>query len=177
MRAGRRVIRHLNGLNIAGAAQDHFAFAILRGFLGIGRDEFAGGPRNRAEDVLDPRKRLGVVEFTGDDQRCVVGLVILVIEVLEALDRHVLDIAAGANRRAAIAVPQVGGGHNALKQDAGGGIFTHLEFVAHHGHFAIEIGARDAGVNHAVRLEFEREAQILVRGGHGFEVVGAVVIG
>ena len=115
--------------------------------------------------------------FPGHDQRRVVGLIILVIEVLQALDRHVLDIAARADRRAAVAVPQIGSRHDALEQNPLRAVLAHLEFVAHDGHFAIEVGAGDAGVNHAVGFHFERPTQILLGGGHGFEVVGAVVIG
>jgi hypothetical protein len=74
-------------------------------------------------------------------------------------------------------VPEIGGGSDALVEDPGGIVLAHFELVADHGHFAIEIGARDAGVNHTVGFEFEAKAKILLGGGHGFEVIGAVEIG
>ncbi len=63
---------------------------------------------------------------------------------------------------------------HALKQDPGWAVLADLKFVAHDAHFAVEIGARDAGVNHAVGFHFQGEAQILVGGGHGLEVIRAV---
>ena len=88
-----------------------------------------------------------------------------------------LNIAARADGAASVAVPQVGGRHHALRKNLGRRIFTHLEFVAHHAHLAIEIFAGDPGVNHAVRLQFDGEVQILLSGGHGLVVIGAVVVG
>ena len=56
-------------------------------------------------------------------------------------------------------------------------VFIALEFVAHDGHFAIEILAGDEGVDHAVGFHFQGPAQIFGGGVEGFEVIGAVVIG
>ncbi len=56
-------------------------------------------------------------------------------------------------------------------------VFPALEFVAHHRHFAIEVLAGDARIDHAVGFHSEGPAQVFVGGVEGLEVIGAVVIG
>ena len=53
-------------------------------------------------------------------------------------------------------------------------VLAHLELVAHHGHFAVEILLLDEGIDHAVGFEIERPAQVFLGGIEGFVVVGAV---
>ena len=59
--------------------------------------------------LVDERERLRLVELAGDEQHRVVGLVVLAVERLQPVDRHVLDVGARADRRLAVVVPEVRG--------------------------------------------------------------------
>ncbi len=85
------------------------------------------------------------------------------------------DIALRSDGGTAVAVPQVRGRHHAFVQDTQGAVFAHFEFIAHHGHFRIEIGAGDARMGHAIGFHFERPLEVFFLL-QSFEVVGAVVI-
>ena len=55
-----------------------------------------------------------------------------------------------------------------------GRVLAHLELVAHDRHLAVEVLLRDERVHHAVGLEIERPAQVLVGRLEGLEVVRAI---
>jgi hypothetical protein len=96
------------------------------------------------------------------------------IERLQPLDRHVLDVREGADHRAAVVVPQVGRAVHPVAQQAERAVLARLELVAHHRHLALEVGLRDARVHHPVGLEVEHELEQLGPRREGAEVVGAV---
>ena len=123
------------------------------------------------------RESFRLVELAGDGQHRVIGLVILLIERVQALDRHVLDIGAAADGAAAIRVERVGGLEDALVEDAVGTVLAHFELVADHRHLGVEQRLFDLHAGHALGFEPQRPLEIGVARGDGFVVVGAVVGG
>src|SRR6267142_1031928 len=99
------------------------------------------------------------------------------VEGLQLVDRHALDVGALADGRIAVVVPWIGELLHALEQHRARAVLAHLELVAHHGHLAVQVLARDARGHHAVGLHGERPVQVFRRRREGLEVVGAVVRG
>src|SRR5436190_1310786 len=114
--------------------------------------------------------------MSGDRGNHVVRLVVFAVESVQPLDRHVLDIGARSDGGFSVVVPKVSRGTDALLQDARYAVFAALELVAHHGHLTVEKGLVHFGTNHAVGFQTQRPTEILVTGGHGFEVVRPVVV-
>ena len=166
--------RHHDRLVIAHAPQNHLAFAVLGGFHRVGRKQLAGGLGNDSKVLRDPGQRFRGIEFPGHQQHGVIRLVVVSVEGLQLLDGNFFDVAERADGAASVGVPQIGGGEHALFEHLVGIILAPFEFVANHGHLGIQIALRDARIHHAVRLHFERPAQIGVAGGHGLEIVGAI---
>ena len=132
---------------------------------------------NGAEVLLHQGKRLGFLELAGDDQDDVVGLIVLAVEGLQVVDRHALDVGAVADGRFAVVVPLVGGGVDALHEDALRAVLAALELVADDRHFRDQVLALDEAVDEAVGFELDAELEVLVGGRHGLEVVGAIDVG
>ena len=132
---------------------------------------------NRPEGLLDQLEGLLRLELSGDDEHGVVRLVVLPVERLQPVDRHALDVFLRPDGRAAVAMPQVGRGHHALEQHAERGVLSRLELIAHHRELALEVLLRDEAVHHAIRLELQGPRDVRIRGGHGLEVVRAIVPG
>ena len=174
MRPRGHVVHRVRELHVADAAQDDAALAVLRRLDRVGRPELPRRLGDGAEGLRRRRERALGVELAGDDQHRVVGLVVVAVERLQALDRHVLDVRQRADHRAAVVVPEVGGGAGALAEEAERAVLAGLELVADHGHLAVEVLLRDAGVDHAVGLEAEHERERVVARREGLEVVGAV---
>ena len=112
--AGGNVIERHEALGIADAAQGDGAFAVLRGLVGVGLFERAGGLGNGAEELGDQGEGLGLVELAGDGQQRVIGLVILLVERSQSVDRHIFDVGAVADGGLAVVVPGEGGLEGAL---------------------------------------------------------------
>ena len=83
------------------------------------------------------------VEVAGYDEHGVVGLVVLPIERLQALDRHVLDVRSRTDRRVRVVVPEIGGRHHPLLEDPERTVLSGLHLVANDGHFGREVLRRD----------------------------------
>ena len=165
-------------LDIAGATQRDAPLSVLGRIQGVGRIDLhvaiALGPRDGAKLRGDETQGLRFVEFPSHDQQCVVRLVVLPIEGLQPLDGHLLDIGTGPNRRVPVVVPEVGGGHRPLFENAARIVLTQLELVPHHGEFGLEIFLGHVTVNHPVGFEIERPGQVAVGRREGLEVVGAI---
>ena len=136
--------------------------------------ERARRARNLPERLGDPREHLRFVELSGDRQNGVVGLIPLLVERLDVLDGHVFDVAAGADRVAAVGVPVKEDALHALEHHAHGLVFAHLVFVSHHRHFGVEILFGDVGIHHRVGAPPEGPAHVVVVGGEAHEVIRAV---
>ena len=171
----RDFVAEHDDLHIALAAHDETALAVLLRLHRPERRQHALRFRDGAERFGDPRQRLRRVEFAGDEQHRVVGLVVGAVERLQILDAHVLDVAAVADGGAAVAVPVVGHAVHPLEHDRERAVLAALVLVAYHRHFGIEILAGDEGMDHAVGLHVERPLQVLGAGLEHFVVVGAVV--
>ena len=173
--AGRgNMVNGAHQADLADAAQHHGALAVLGRFLGVGFLQASCRPGQHAEVPGDQRQGPGLVEMPGDDEESVVGLIILAIKGLQTLDGHPFDIAAVADGRFAVVVPLISDGQHPLHQNGPRVVLAHFKFVADHGHFRIQVGLPDETVDQAVRFQMEGELQVLVRGGHGLEVTGAV---
>ena len=127
-----------------------------------------------AEVLGDVFKCFLFVELAGDDQHGVVGLVELLVEGPQVVDRHALDVGAVADGRLAVVVPFVGDGRHPLRQHALGRVLARLELVADHGELGREVFGLDRAVDHAVGLELDGELEVLVAGRQGLEVVGPI---
>src|SRR5690606_41892337 len=138
-----RAIAALDRLDVADAADGHLALAVLDRLDRVVRLERARGPRDRAEALRDERERARLVDTARDHEHRVVRLVVLAIERPQPLDRHVLDIAAAADRRVAVPVPDVRRAEQPPLQNAERIVLARLELVADDGHLAVEIRLRD----------------------------------
>ena len=95
----------------------------------------------------------------------------LVIEGLQLVDRHVLDVALRADRQVAVRVKEICRAEHALERDDERTVLILLELVADDGHLLIEILTRDEAVRHAVRFEIDRPSEVRVRGRKGLEII------
>ena len=76
--------------------------------------------------------------------------------------------------RIAVVVPVEGRGLQPAPEHAPRTVLAALELVAHHRHLGVEVLLRNERVDHPVGFHRERPVEILVGGGEGLEVVGAV---
>ncbi len=145
--------------------------SVLRRFLSIGRRQHPLRTWNWPEVLLDQRQGLIGFKLPTDQQRGIIGLVVRPIEFSQILDGNALDIAAIANRRLAVVVPEIGGGQHAFAENAGRTVLAHFEFVANDGHFLGQLVTADKAVDHPIGLHPHRKIQILVAGRQRFVVV------
>ena len=172
-RAGH-LVRHRDDLDIAAAPHAKAALAILGRLDGPELRQLARGFRDRAKRMRDPAQRLRRIEFAGDQQHGIIRLIVGAVERLQIPDLDVLDVAAIADRGAAVAVPIVGHALHALHHHLKRRILAALEFVAYHRHFRVEILFRDEGMHHAVGLHVDRPFQVVLAGLEQFVEIGAV---
>ena len=151
MRERRHVVHGSHHLHVAHTSQRDRALAILRrllrvrGIENVSVRERSHRLRDVAEQPHDLLQRRRLIELAGDEQHGVVGLIVLVIERLQPLDRHVLDVRARADGRVPVVVPEIGGGDRALQQNAERIVLAGLELVAHHGHLRSSDPSRRSG--------------------------------
>ena len=126
--AGGNMVDGAERLHVPDAAQRDGPLAILRRLLGVGPGQRARRARDRAELRLDQRQRLGLVELARHQQHGVVRLIVGAPERLQPLDRHVFDVGARADGDFAVVVPEIGGGEDALRQDAGRDCFRRISY-------------------------------------------------
>ena len=174
MRRRRGVIGHHDRRPFTHAPQRDVALAVLRRLGRIIRIQLALRPRDFAQRPGNHGERRRFVEAPGDRQNGIVRLVVLPIESRQPVDWHVFDIGARADGRFAVVVPKVGGRYNALLQNPCRTVLAPFEFVANHGHFGIEEGLLHLRGDHAIGLQAQRPAQVVVGGGERLEVIGAV---
>ncbi len=171
------LVGYSNDLHVALAPYGHAAFAVLGRFHGPEIAHLAAGFRQFAEGLVDPGQGLGRVEFTGDQQHRVVWLIVGFIKGLQVFYLDVFDIAAVADGRLAVVMPIVCHSLQALDQNAERRIFALFVFVAHHGHFAIEVFPGDKRMQHAIGFHVDRPFQVVIAGLEDFIVIGAVDVG
>ena len=106
--SGRRMVRHHDRLVVANAPQCDLTFAILRRLHRISRFELALRAGNGADGLRHPGQRFGFVELTRNEEHGIVRLVILPVERVQPLDRHMLDVGTVANRGSAVVVGRKG---------------------------------------------------------------------
>ena len=161
-------------LVIAGAAQCNRPLAVLSRLLRICVVQFARRTRQLAIHLGDHRKGLGLVEFAGDGEKRVIGLVVFLVKGRQPLHWHVLDIRAAADRAAAIGVEGVGGFEHPLVENSLGAVLAHLELVPHYRHLGVEHRLFHLHAGHPLRLEAEGPFEVLVSGLDRLVVVRAV---
>jgi hypothetical protein len=174
VRPGRKVVAGKHQRRAADAPQRHAALTILRRVERVLARQLAGRLLQRTERTRHPAEHLLHVELTGDDQRRVVGLVVLAVEGLQARDVDVFDIAARAYRFVAVVVPVVHHRQRALQQDAAGAVLAAFHLVAHHRHLGVEVLAGDVAVHHRIGQPIDVPLQVVVVGRETGGVVGAV---
>src|SRR5205809_7849369 len=133
MLSRRQVIGHDNALHLANASERYRAFPILSRFDRVVGLKHALRLRNWAEVFGDEAERPGFIEFAGNEQDGVIGLVIVSVERLKTFDRYVLDVAAGAESGLAVVVPEKCSRHDALFQPVHARSRSALELVSHNG--------------------------------------------
>lgn len=134
----------------------------------------AGQP---AEVLFHQRQAARFLELAGDDQHDIVGPVVSPVEAPELFDRDALDVALIADRGFAVVVPFVSGGRHRRPQPLCGGGPRDLELVAHDGHFGSQVLLADQAVDQPVGFKPDRELEIAVAGGQGFEIARAIDAG
>ena len=118
-----------------------------------------------------------LLELAGDDQDAVIRLIVFLVERAEVVDGHALDVDAAADRRLPVVVPLEGGGVDPLVEDRAGVVLAPLELVADDGHLRGQVLPLDEAVDEPVALHRDAELEVVVGGGHGLEVVGAIDVG
>ena len=161
-------------LAVANPAHGHFALAVLGGLDCPQFGQFPSRAGHLAEVVSNPGQRLGAVNLARHQQHGVVRLIVSAVEGAQIIDTDVFDIAAVADGGIAVVVPHERRGKNLLVQRPLWPVFTHLELVADHRHFGVELFAQDVGVDHAIGLHLQRPLQVVVTGGKALVVVGAI---
>ena len=170
-------------LRAAAAAHRHGALAILHGFGRVGRFDHARRFRDLAEQFIDLLQDLRFIEAACHHQHGVIGLIILMVKRAQAGNVDLFDIGTGADGRLAIVVPVIGDGLDAFAGHADRVALAHFELVAHDRHLALlrlrvpQVVLVDGRVDHAVRFHGQHLAQVIVVGGEGGVVIGAVVPG
>jgi hypothetical protein len=177
VRPRRDVVARDHELHVAHAAHRHQALSLLRLVEGVEGRHRHGRPRDLAELARHQRQRLRLVELARDDQHGVVGAVPLAIERLQALDRHVLQVGARADRGLAVVMPVESRRLRALDQDARGVVLAALQLVAHHRHLGVEVLLGDEARGHRVGRPAQEPVEVVVVRGPAREVVGAVGAG
>ena len=127
---------------------------------------------------VDQRERLRLVELAGDHEVGVVRLVVLPVERLQPLDRHVLDVGPRADRALPVVVPEVRRRQHALARARPSGSFspvsnslrTTVNSLSRSFLAMKELTIRSASSSSA-------QSQVLVGGRERLEVVRAVVPG
>ena len=130
--------------------------------------------RDFAEEFVHHRERFRFIDAAGDHEHRVVRLIVVAIERLQPLDRRAFDVGLFADRRVTVIVPLENGGQHPLVEHTAGTVLAALEFVAHDAELLLEVRAGDERVDHAIRFEFERPAQVLVGRGKGLVIIGAI---
>ncbi len=167
----------------AHAPDGHQALAVLDGLHGVSGLQDAGRLGDPAEGGVDEGQGLRLVDLARHHQDCVVRLVVLLVEGPEVVDIHMLDVAAGPDDGLPVVVPVIGRGHDPQDGGAEGAVLAGLELVADDGHLpALAVLApqrlrREGAVQHPVRLQVQGLLQVLLGGGEGHIVVGAVEVG
>ena len=163
---------------VAGAAKCDHALAVLDRLGGVGGvDAHVAGAVGSGDgtELLDNQPQcLFGVELARNHELCVVGLVVLAIEGLKALDRNILEVRPGADGGVAVVVPQVGDGVHPLAQHPERAVFSRFPFIAHHRHLRLQVLRGDERIHHAVGLEVERPLEVVGGRREGLEVVGAI---
>ena len=162
---------------VADTAHGDLTLAVLGGFGGVEARQHARGLLQRAEVARHAGEHIGAVDTAGNHQGGVVRLVPLAVERLQLVDRYAFHITARTDGGVAVVVPQEGGGAEALEQHAGGIVLAGFQFVAYHGHLAVQVLPGHVRVDHAVGFHLQHPLQGVGVGREGGEVVGAVQAG
>ena len=170
------MIGHARRADRANPAKRDRAFAVLRRLLGVGGIELARRFRYRTEVFFHEGEGLRLLELAGHDQHDVIRLIILLVEGLEVFDGHAFDVGPAADGGLAVVVPFVGRRVDPLVEDRAGVVLAAFELVADDRHFRQQVLALDETVDEPIAFESDAELEVLVGGGHGLEVVGAVAV-
>ena len=174
VRRGRAVVADIEQRRAADAPQGDGALAVLHGVERVELGQLARGLLDHGEVLRHPAQHLVGIELAGNNQRGVVGLVILAVERLQARDVDVLDVGSGADGVFAVVVPVEHRRQRLLVEDAPGAVFAALHFVAHHRHLGVEIFPGNEAVDHGVGMPRQEPLQVVFVGGEAGEVIGAV---
>src|SRR6266404_1311979 len=174
MRAGGDVVAHTDELSVADALGGHGALAVLSWLYGVDWLERAGRPRDRSKVVCDELQSPGRIEFACDQQHSVIGLIKPVVESLQPIDRHVLDVAARADWQIRIVMPVERRGEHSFEHYESRLVLTRFILIANDGHLGVEILLRDERVDHAIGFHLDRPIEIRVGRRESLEIVCAI---
>ena len=143
VRAGHRVVERRDELRAAGTTNGDRALAVLHRLLRVQHRQRPRRTWNRTERLHDLRERAIRIEPSRDDQHCVVGLVVQLVERLQPGDVDVLDVRARADGEVAVVVPVVRRRMQATPEHALWIVLAAFVFVADDGHLGVEVLLRD----------------------------------
>ena len=179
--AGGHLVEHRSAGKATHTAQHHAALAVLHGGQGVGGGQWLGGAGYGAKSLLDFGANAGCVKTARNDERGVVGAVMLAVKGIQRRQRNVFNIAAQAQHAVRVAVGSEGQGAHAVAQHTARFVFSPLKLVAHHRHFTVQISAGEFGLRHHSGEPVEHVVHalggLLVVGEEVGEVVGAVKAG
>lgn len=113
-------------------------------------------------------------QISADRQNGIIRTVVTVIEGLEVFNLYVFDIATVTDGTLSIVMPIVKNRLHTLHHDAIRRIFSHLIFIAHHGHFRVQVLTSNVGVAHCISTPTQGPVQIIFRCCKSHVVIGSV---
>ncbi len=91
-----------------------FPNSVLSGFSGIGVEERASRLRDRAELLGNKLEGVLWIKFSSYYENGVVRLIVASVEVLQALNRDILNIGACSDGGFSVVMPEICGGEDSL---------------------------------------------------------------
>lgn len=108
MQCGGYFVVQCYQLQVVLVVNGELVFVILGWFYGLEFRQFVFGFGQVVEVLVDLLQYLCWIEFVGDEQYCVVGLVVGVVECLEVFDVYVFDVVVCVDGVVVIVVLVVG---------------------------------------------------------------------
>ena len=143
----------------AAALHDGAARAGLLGFLGVDLRDRVRGLRDRAVVLCDFRECRGGIELADDGDGRIVRPVEGVVKFAELCDRHLLDVAAPADRVVMVRVREERRAPQLLVERVARFVFAALEFIPHHDHLRPAILLAQREIAHPIGLDLDEQRQ------------------
>ena len=120
--------------------------------------------------LLHQLERFRRIEVADDRSRRVIRPIKRVVELLQLLDRHILDVAPPTDRRVMIRMRDVRGREDLLLQRLRRLVLADLKFIPHHRHLRLPVRVAQPKISHPIRFHrhvavemFAADVRVVVR--------------